>query len=263
MCYKRDSLAQRQRTGRPGSKRHQRYLNAEYLNAADSLTNFEGDNNNNDHQQQQQLNGDEQQQLVWANEWRSLFEELFHPENEEALRSFRFGVVPEEERPIDDEEFFAVLARRFGMEDEVAAQQFAGIKVETRRLLKEAFNLQLIQTLERKLLQYMLEEDEAEEDHDCFTSLSSREVASMSGGRTRGKDSASSSKQLNLLFKNSRDRRVCHGVCSYYSLASWSEDTSCGLRVTVVSKSKGNSSGFVLPDTLLSEYLLQLHGGQH
>lgn len=248
--YKRDSLAQRQSKGRPGSKRHQRYLNAEYLNAADVST----------HEVDNEQSALEEDQLVWSNEWRSLFEELFHPENEEALRSFRFGVVPEEEGN-DEQEFFAVLARRFGMEDEVAAQQYAGIKVETRRLLKEGFNLQLIQTLERKLLQYMLEEEESEDDHDCFTSLSARELASMSGGRaSRPKDG---SKQLNLLFKNSRDRRVCHGVCSYYSLASWSEDTSCGLRVTVVTKTKSNGSGFVLPDTLLSEYLLQLHSGQH
>jgi len=220
----RDSLALRRRKGRPGSRRYNRYLNALYLNAAEDYE--ESDEN-------------EFESVVWEPEWTSLFEQLFDDEHAEAWEPFR-EITEEKENDMlvmlcevdlgdssDEEE---------PTPEEIAHAAFLQLDSATRRLMKKDFGVALVQSLEvdfnRFFGQTSLGLESGEHEYYKFLFFD---------------DGVPS---LQLCFKNAKDRRICHGVCEYYSLMSYSENV-CGERITCVVNPQ--DSNLSLPP--LSEYL--------
>ncbi|KAL6067769.1 hypothetical protein QOT17_008668 [Balamuthia mandrillaris] len=248
---RRDSLAYRQRKGKRGSRRFQRFMNALEIGA--TLETWEYDE-------------EFMEQLTWHPEWKSVFELLFTSEtNKRIWEPFRDITEEEQDELLNwlcgSADFAAAKERHASAKQEAmkaAEKLFLDIDRSTRDLLKENFgyNSSLVEHLEAFIMPLIYGfvdmesgEDEAKKSNTHFKSI-----------KHSGED-------LHLVFNDSRDRKVCHGVCKYYSLKSSSKN-KLGKRITVISKpspsssSKRNNekkkkdSSSTFPDAaLLSEYL--------
>jgi len=210
---------------------------------------------------------DNVEELFWTCEYRSQFTELF--EDEENMKAWLPFCDIEE---ADEEILLSLLCDEDsddldGVEDfispedakkSMAEENFLAIDRHTRKLLKKRFNFGLIQSIEAELLTSFMDVDASfmrQESLQYFDLA----PASPNKGRNRGRGAKKAThqdqKSLGLSFKNSKDRKVCHGVCKYYSLQSFSEGSD-GSRVTTVSAPDDyrykNS-----PPPLLSEYLYE------
>jgi len=239
----RDSLATRERlrVGRPGSRRHNRYLNAVFLGASELDADL-----------------DNVEDLFWTPEFRSRFADLF--EDEENMKAW----LPFVDIDDDTQEVLLAIVCGEDSDDDAGSEEvllspederkvqaemnFLAIDRHTRKLLKQAFNFGLIQSIEAELLTSFMDIDASfmrQESCQYFDLV----PASPKKGRRSPKDQ----KSLGLAFKNSKDRKVCHGVCKYYSLQSYSEGAGES-RVTTISTTEGYQYKDN-PPPLLSEYL--------
>jgi len=198
--------------------------------------------------------------LFWSPEYRSNFTELF--ESEEKMAAWLPFV------DIDDSDEALLLSLVCGdsegsdsdddpisMEQQIklnAEANFLDIDRDTRKLLKQAFNFGLIQSIEAELMTTFMSRDASfmrNESYQYFD-LVPASPQKAKKGRSRNNPPHTS---IGLSFKNSKDRKVCHGVCKYYSLFSSSE-ASDGCRVTTIT-SPQDYQYVNNPPPLLSEYL--------
>jgi len=136
----------------------------------------------------------------------------------------------------------------------MAEMNLHAIDRHTRKLLQKHFNFGLIQSIEAELLTCFMDIDAAFMRQDALQHFDLVPASPKKGrNRGRGAKNASEVKSLGLSFKNSKDRKVCHGVCKYYSLHSISEGAD-GSRVTTVS-TPNDYPYKTNPPPLLSEYL--------
>eukprot|EP01087_Luapelamoeba_hula_P016180 TRINITY_DN4959_c0_g1_i1.p1 TRINITY_DN4959_c0_g1~~TRINITY_DN4959_c0_g1_i1.p1 ORF type:complete len:300 (+),score=52.66 TRINITY_DN4959_c0_g1_i1:56-901(+) len=246
------TCARSQRTGRPGSRRYQRFLNALFLNPAvtpEQLLEL-------DDEQLKELEND----LLYTPEFASHFDELF--KSEENMKAFApFCDVTEEEQQQllaglnDNSEHVEPFDFASASPEVQSELLFLSIERSTRDLLKKERNLPLVISLEAHLLSHFAPEvvpQPSRLDLDLFKTVSSPQK------KPTNKQSfaVGTADDLCLLFKSSLDRRICHGVCRYYALLSASENTlDEGERVTVITKSKAGSR---LHAPLLSRYLQKI-----
>jgi len=198
-------------------------------------------------------------EIFWIPEYHSHFAELFESEEsmaaflpfidiEDADQDVLLDIVcgtedsDEEDKPLTEEE-----ERKF-----IAEANFLSIDRETRHLLKQAFNFGLIQSIEAELLTNFMNVDASfmrSESYEYFTLAS---ASPQKGRRARSKSQEQNG--VGIFFKNSKDRKVCHGVCKYYSLYSMSEDHKQGDRLTTINRPHEYIYS-TSPPPLLSEYL--------
>jgi len=247
--HQRDSLASRQRTGLPGSRRHRRYLNLAFLTA-------------NDEDATTELELEERtsplHQLLSA-EHRSAWEPFRSTTEEQERRLLlRIAPGPSSMRPR------AHCGAAPGEPMAEAWSAFIQLSSPTRQLLREAllnYNYELICRLEAAFFDRFMPAHVATNPNlagsdtevvGCCSFLS----ASCLSAAARPK---LGDEYLVVLMHNSRDRKICHGVSKYYSLLSWSETTNRGQRVTIVVKPKGQQASRV-PGVTLSHYLTRTRG---
>jgi len=262
----RDSLAHRKRHGKPGSKRYKRYINAAYLNDVDFWD----------------MPIDEifreQEMISWCPEYTSFFEYLLEDVDYPGIWE-PFTFITEEKQ---EELLFVLCDRRrqnlskkskatpSNMDITIASAQTNFLKVDknTRKLLKKSFNMRLVQCLEFKLLNFFVHSEENwrlsevldiyDEDLINDTQFYCADWIS-SGNQERSK---SSGNELHILLKNSRDRKVAHGVCTFYGLLSIGENRT-GERITVIWKPKQIvNQSLPIPKLLLSSYLQSKSAGK-
>ena len=120
-----------------------------------------------------------------------------------------------------------------------AEDNFLDIDRDTRKLLKQAFNFGLIQSIEAELLTTfmnrvsvfiliqleinILEQDASFMRNESYQYFDVVPAPSTPKTGKKGKRNRSQSLDhisIGLSFKNAKDRKVCHGVCKYYSLYS-------------------------------------------
>jgi hypothetical protein len=135
---------------------------------------------------------------------------------------------------------------------------FGQISLSTRQLLKQAFphndKYDLVCSLEATLFRAFMPAylHMAVDTAQGFSLLPTTCLHELTGCLKCGEY------VLLLLLDNQRDRKICHGVCQYYSLLSWSETNAQGHRVTVVTLPKGRSAegaAHVPGGIILSYYL--------
>jgi hypothetical protein len=244
--FQRDSLASRQRTGLPGSRRHRRYLNLAFLTA----------NSTEDGTAEMEVEGRPSPLHQILSENRALWEPFRNTTEEQERRLLRRLAGPVRSQP----RAYHGGAAGEGMAE--ACSAFIRLSSPTRHLLREALlncNRDLICSLEAALFHRFMPAHQANlnqhpSGREGFNLLSASCLPAPARPRL-------GDEHLIILMHNSRDRRICHGVCKYYSLLSWSETTSRGQRVTVVVKPKGGRGGCQVPGGVeLSHYLARVSG---
>eukprot|EP01088_Endostelium_zonatum_P021763 TRINITY_DN8819_c0_g1_i1.p1 TRINITY_DN8819_c0_g1~~TRINITY_DN8819_c0_g1_i1.p1 ORF type:complete len:314 (-),score=54.33 TRINITY_DN8819_c0_g1_i1:80-1021(-) len=242
----RDSLARRRKHGKVGSRRHRRYLNNLYLN---DVNYWDGE-----FEDVMQL----QEAMSWCPEYTSVFEEL--TENDaasEAWEDFKFVDEQKQEKLLVEicGETPQRVPKRYVYEDsncEEASQKFLNVTRENRDLLKQFYNIGLIQAIEYKLLPLFMpdEADSLNERFGFFDDVTKRGVYFDEWATKK----SAQNKNVVLVMKSSRDRKVIHGVCMFYGLISTSKTHSSGQRVVNIDKTK-NFSSLPASAMLLSTYL--------
>jgi len=144
---------------------------------------------------------------------------------------------------------------------ETAAQNFQKVDRDTRRLLKQSYNFRLVQCLEHKLLTSFVHQNE-----QCrlaeMTNIYDEELQRDSEYYfAEWNSNGNNNNEIMILLENSRDRKVAHGVCTFYGLLSASENRA-GNRVTVIWKPKPMlNRSLSIPQQLLSSYLQSKSAG--
>lgn len=252
--HQRDSLASRQRTGLPGSRRHRRYLNLAFLTANSS--------------------DDDATTELELEERTSPLHQLLTAENRSAWEPFRSTTEEQERRLLlriapgpSPRGQRAHCGAAPGEPLAEAWSAFIQLSSPTRQLLREAllnYNYELICRLEAAFFdrfmpgcQMATNPNLAGSGVEVFGYCSFLSASCLpAAARPKLGD-----EYLVVLLHNSRDRKICHGVSKYYSLLSWSETTNRGQRVTIVVKPKGQQgSASRVPGVTLSHYLARTRG---
>jgi hypothetical protein len=198
----RDSLNKRERVGKPGSRRHQRFMNQVFL-----LEQFEYEVEDN------------------IMEFTDSPLSLLFKENNQKLWAPFISITEEEQEQL--------LNCLCGMEEQLrrkdkkgvqtpnvsGSQSFKRIDKKIRRLLRKHYDNEFLCSMDQDLLEYVTLAD---------------------------------INQRTYCLNDSFQRLLCHGVCQYYSLHSWSKDSK-GRRILVVRKPQDKA--ICAPTETLRQYL--------
>jgi len=200
----RDVLNKRERVGKPGSRRHQRFLNQVFLleqeyEVEDSIMEFTDS--------PLSLLFEDQNQKLWAPFVNITEEEQQHLLN--CLCDMKEQARKKNTKDADTQNVSA-------------SQSFLRIDKKIRRLLRKHRDNQFLCSLDQDMLQYVTLADPKDRTYS-----------------------------LNDSFQ----RLLCHGVCQYYSLNSWSKDSK-GRRIVTVRKPRHKA--VCAPTETLRQYLENL-----
>jgi len=219
----RDSEARFNRVGKPGSKRHQRYLNNTFL------------------QDQHWDLSPEDFEIVRFS--CSPFAALFDEENRRRWEPF-VDITEEEQRDL----LAHLHCMKEDNEDEFG--DFVVIKSETAQIMEEFDEVKVpsfppevhFKKVEKKLRKVM----QKHSNNQFFISIDKEIVNYIQ---------LSTYTPLTLSLTESFHRMICHGICQFYSLRSHSESLASGHRIVIVKKPK---EGLHFPSTTLSQFLNSL-----
>lgn len=215
----RDSLARRNNIGKPGSRRHQRWLNRMFLMEQEveleleDFTIFDPART-----PLSQIFEDSFYNEIWAP-----FVDITEEQEEKLLMSIDVTLTHKNDK------FRREVAVSFDDEDE---DDDLDVKMHPPH---ESFKR--IDKKIRKVLQQQIENE--------FLSSMDKEIASYI-----------QIKEFNTLtysFEDSFHRLICHGICQFYSLRSRSEDSETGDRILVIKK----PATLLKPSTTLTQFLQQ------
>jgi len=212
----RTSLNHRNQHGKPGSRRHQRYLNVAHLTDSEDESDSEDD-----------------EDILF--EWHSTFQSLL--ESSEKLQAFEpFLEIDDDIQTTALEEQTANIVQTNQRRPSTNGIPFID-KYSRKAILKYAHS-EFLSCLESVVIQFIttldekwLEESEELISNDYFTSFINNE-------------------SLVIVFTDSFHRLIAHSISRYYSLLSYSEDWSSSERVTIIRKP--HTSGLFLPPPVCS-----------
>eukprot|EP00027_Filamoeba_sp_ATCC50430_P009818 CAMPEP_0168560182 /NCGR_PEP_ID=MMETSP0413-20121227/10922_1 /TAXON_ID=136452 /ORGANISM="Filamoeba nolandi, Strain NC-AS-23-1" /LENGTH=274 /DNA_ID=CAMNT_0008591463 /DNA_START=187 /DNA_END=1011 /DNA_ORIENTATION=+ len=216
----RDSLKRREKIGKPGSRRHQRWMNRVFLMEQEAeleLEDFTVLDPAIPRTALSQIFEDSLFHEIWAP-----FVDITEEQEEKLLMSLDFTLTHKTDKykrevgvSFDEEED----------EDEENEEKMFPAHESFKRIDKKI----------RKVLQQQIENE--------FLSSMDKEIASYI-----------QIKEFNTLtysFEDSFHRLICHGICQFYSLRSRSEDSDTGDRILVIKK----PTTLLKPSTTLTEFL--------
>jgi len=195
----RDSLTRLHKTGRPGSKRYQRFVNREYLQ-----------------EQQWDLQPEDFQVVQFT---RTVFSTLLHEKNRKIWEPF-IDVTEEQEALM-----LQKICKGGPMEDSDEFGDWIFIFDENVEEVKMSVKPHVsFSKIEKRVKQYILKNP----DSPFLQSMDKEIVVYIKG----------STQRMSYNFENPFHRLICHGICEFYSLHSHSEDSKEGTRVLHIVKPK-------------------------
>jgi len=214
----RDSLNRRNNIGKPGSRRHQRWLNRMFLMEQEvelELEDFKIFDTTKT--ALSQIFEDSFCSEIWAP-----FVDVTEEQEEQLLMSIDVTLTHKNDKESDLE-----VEVSFDDEDDSSDDQMFPAQESFKRIDKKI----------RKVLQQQIENE--------FLSSMDKEIANYI-----------QIKEFNTLtysFEDSFHRLICHGICQFYSLRSRSEDSETGDRILVIKK----PATILKPSTTLTQFLQQ------